>query len=436
MNADVRDLVEATTWHDTHEHLIEESTRLGPPAMRSGLHPTEGWAYLLWHYALDDLMSAGLSPEDRDIFLHPDAGSIEKWDAIAGAYERARHSTYLVAARHTIRELYGLDLRRDTVAEIDARMARLRRPGFYRDVLATAGVRTCQVNSLEATFCETAQPDQLLQDIGLTSFLSPDQGKFVEWQAATGLEIRSLVDLLMVVDTYFERHGPAAVATKLGMAYTRSLRVQADPPSAPLRVFRRWLSGDEVAPKDRTAIEDAIVHRGLSRAADLRLPVKVHTGLHVGNDRMDLGSVRDNVADVTRLAMRYPSTFVLMHIGYPYEGEVIAAVKHVTNVVADMCWAWIIDPVASSQFLKRFLTTAPASKVLCFGGDYIPIENVVGHARVARSGLARTLEDLCRDGYLADHEARSLVPKLMRGNAERIFGRSGGPVMSGPEVSA
>ena len=88
-----------------------------------------------------------------------------------------------------------------------------------------------------------------------------------------------------------------------------------------------------------------------------------------------------------------------------------------------MCWAWIIDPIASRAFLKRFLVSAPASKVLCFGGDYIPVENIVGHASLARRELARTLEELVGEGYLEEAEARDLVPDLMHGNAERVFGR-------------
>jgi hypothetical protein len=110
-----------------------------------------------------------------------------------------------------------------------------------------------------------------------------------------------------------------------------------------------------------------------------------------------------------------------MHMAYPYEGEVIAAAKHFTNVVADLCWAWIIDPIATRLFLKRYLVSAPASKVLCFGGDYIPVENVVGHAMLARRELARALEELVAEGYLDTAAAADLVPDLMHGNAERIF---------------
>ncbi len=48
-----------------------------------------------------------------------------------------------------------------------------------------------------------------------------------------------------------------------------------------------------------------------------------------------------------------------------------------------MCWAWIVSPIASVNFLKQYLVTAPANKVLTFGGDYFSVEPVVGHAALA-----------------------------------------------------
>lgn len=425
MSVDLRGLVDATPWLDTHEHLPEEATRLAPPLAGSGLHPCDDWAYLLWHYALDDLVSAGLAPSDRAVFESPDAGPEEKWDAVAEAYARTRNSTYVRAAAESIRTLFGLDLARDTVAEIDRRMAQLRQPGFYRTVLDVAGVAACQVNSLERTFRETADPASLLQDIGLTDFVQPTPAHIADWEATTGREVARLADLRDVMGDYFDRFGGRACAVKLGIAYARPLAVSPDPAPVPDAVFRAWTRGERIRDDDRRALEDAILATGLGLAADAGLAVKVHTGLHVGTDRMDLREVRDNVSDVVALARRFPTPFVLMHIGYPYQGEVIAAVKHQTNVVADLCWAWIIDPVATRDFLRRAITTLPASKLLCFGGDYIPVENIVGHAMLARRELARVLEELVIEGYLDPVEAGDLVPALMHGNAQRVFGPRG-----------
>ena len=110
-----------------------------------------------------------------------------------------------------------------------------------------------------------------------------------------------------------------------------------------------------------------------------------------------------------------------MHIDYPYWQDLIAVAKHYTNAHVDMCWAWIIDPASSKEYLKRHLVTAPATKVLPFGGDYIPVEPVLGHARLARHGIARALWELVDEGWLEPRDALDLVEPILRGNARKIF---------------
>ncbi len=85
---------------------------------------------------------------------------------------------------------------------------------------------------------------------------------------------------------------------------------------------------------------------------------------------------------------------MLFHIGYPYYEEMLSIAKHFPNANIDMCWAWIINPLAAKDFLKKHLVTAPANKLSVFGGDYIPVELVPGHAAIARQGIARALPEL------------------------------------------
>ena len=146
--------------------------------------------------------------------LRPDA----PLDATCG-----RHGT-------PIRTLFGLELARDTVAEIDRRMAELRRPGFYRTVLDIAGVGVCQVNSLQSTFQRTADPERLQQDIGLTDFVLPSPRAVAEWEAVTGREVARPARLLAVMGEYFERFGPAG---RRGQAGHRLRPTDRDPPGTP-----------------------------------------------------------------------------------------------------------------------------------------------------------------------------------------------------------
>ena len=96
--------------------------------------------------------------------------------------------------------------------------------------------------------------------------------------------------------------------------------------------------------------------------------------------------------------------------------------KQHTNAYIDMCWSWIINPVAAKDFLKKYLVTAPANKILTFGGDYIPVEPVLGHARMARHGITLALKELVEDQWLSLADALALTGPIMRENAHQIFG--------------
>jgi predicted TIM-barrel fold metal-dependent hydrolase len=110
-----------------------------------------------------------------------------------------------------------------------------------------------------------------------------------------------------------------------------------------------------------------------------------------------------------------------MHICYPYYEEILSVAKQYTNAYIDMCWSWIINPIAAKDFLKKYLVTAPANKILTFGGDYIPVEPVLGHAVVARRGIALALSELVEEGWLSLDRADELADMIMHKNARTIF---------------
>jgi len=80
-----------------------------------------------------------------------------------------------------------------------------------------------------------------------------------------------------------------------------------------------------------------------------------------------------------------------------------------------------MNPVAAKDFLKKFLVTAPANKILTFGGDYIPVEPVLGHATIARRGIALALSELVEEGWLTQSDAMDLIDPIMHGYARKIF---------------
>ena len=418
--------IDATPWIDVHEHLVDERHRLGD----GGYEFTEvlgeetripgDWSALITGgYAIDDLVSAGLPADAAHAFAADGLEPLEKWDLIEPYLEAARLTGYVRAVDLTTERLFGLRLTRETCEEIDVRCRELRRLGYYRDVLVgVANVERCQVNSLDTDpFCETEMPELFDQDISIAGLV---RGAHPRAEELSGIEVGALDDYLRVIEWTYEQYAGQAVASKCFWAYFRPLAVGpvAEPPR---RAFERLRAGGGDA-ADRRLVEDFLFRRCVELSTAAGLPVKVHLGSLARNNDPHLEWIYTCVADMTRLVQEYPqTTFVLMHMAWPQQEQLLALAKHQPNVVVEMSWAWTAAPRSAADFLERFLTSVPANKLLGFGADYQTVENVVGHAELARRGLERALQSLVEGEWLSMDDALRVVPLVMRENAERIL---------------
>jgi uncharacterized protein len=418
----IAEKVYATPFIDTHEHLIEESQRLAGPSSGAPLFLCDDWAYLFLHYALDDLKIAGMSPADAERFCGDKLSPREKWELFAPYWPYIRQTGYGRAVQISIQRLFGEDdVTADNVERITAKMRAGARKGFYHHILReVANIESCQVNSLDRTFRESEYPDLLFQDI---STVPMGSGLNVEeLRRETNLPVTTLHECYQAIDWYFESYGQQAVATKNQSAYGRRLNYENvwEEDAAPL--FARHARGEALNPAELKAVQDHLWRYSVRRATDYRLPVKLHTGYFAGTGYMPVERVSQNLKDLCPILQDFPDTkFVLMHITYPYQDELISVAKHYANVYVDLCWAWIVNPAATARFVKEFLMAVPANKLFTFGGDYTAVENVVGHAEIARHGLAQALSELTDEGWLSEMEALALVEPLMRGNAWSVF---------------
>jgi predicted TIM-barrel fold metal-dependent hydrolase len=165
---------------------------------------------------------------------------------------------------------------------------------------------------------------------------------------------------------------------------------------------------------------DWCLARGVELAAEHNLPFKIHTGYYAGHSRMPIERIRPG--HLSALLARYPLTrFVLMHIAYPYNDELIALAKHYPNVYVDMCWAWSINPFVARDFVRRMIHAVPANKLFAFGGDTFWPNAAVAYATQARQWLTRALQAEVDEGLLRPAEAIALATRLMRTNQEECF---------------
>jgi len=420
----LRERIDATPFVDTHEHLLEESTRLRGPGGHRQV-PCDDAALLFFHYTKDDLWSAGMPADAQAAFYAPDRDPADKWRLVEPYWRRARHTGYLRAVAESARVLFEVEeWDGGAFVRVSDRMRAAARPGFYRRVLREAArVEVCQVNSMEAPFLETEYPDLLQQDLSLVQLSTGlDAPTMEQWAERTDQSVGTLADWHRVIDWAFTTYGPRACAVKSQAAYQRRLDYADVAAEEAAPIYARLATGANLSPAERKPLEDHLMRYCIARAVEQGLPVKLHCGYYAGVDRMPLDRVRRNAGDLCPLLADFPDArFVLMHVGYPYQDEFIALAKHYRNVTIDLCWAWIINPAACVRFVKEFLTAAPANKLLTFGGDYANVETIVGHAALARQGLAQALAELVDEGWLREADAFALVDPLMRGNAHALF---------------
>lgn len=420
---DIAALVDKTPWVDTHEHIWEEANRLKSKEGASPF-PAPDFGILFTHYSDSDLRVSGMSQEDSDKLRGRGLAPLDKWKLLAPYYERCRHTGYLQCVRESVRALYGEDdIRKDNCEAVSQKLFDAMKPGYYRHVLRdVANIEYAQVNNLETpVFMETAQPDLLTQDISTVVL-----GTGLNIDAVLRIANRDVSDLKQwheVIDWCFATYGPRAIATKNQSAYGRRLDYElvSEADAAPL--FARFRKDhDSLSPAELKALHDHLFHYCVDKAAEYNLPVKLHTGYYAGHDSMPLERLRQNASDLCPIMLAHPKAkFVLMHIDYPYQDEVIALAKQFTNAYVDMCWAWIINPTACVRFVKEFLMAAPVCKLFTFGGDYCPVELVPGHARIARKGLAQAISELAESEWLEEDDIPDVIERIMRGNAHELY---------------
>ena len=404
-------LIQRTPFIDTHEHLPDEPERL---------NSRDDWAILFSHYIDSDLVSAGMTDADRGKFLGRDLDPLAKWKLFAPFWPAVKNTAYGQASRIAIRQLYGIDeLDEKSIPRLQDAYEKLRRPGFYRTILVEqANIESCQVN-MGFPLQQSKDPTLLMPDL---SIVPMHMGTDLKLAEPAGIKVTALADWHAVIRFWFDKYAPYVTAVKSQAAYSRGLDFEQVPPEQAEPIFRKVLQKDAVSADERKLLQDHLFWYAVEQATKHHLPVKLHTGYYAGQNSMPLGRVAGNAAQAADLCRKSRDTqWVFMHICYPYWQDIIAVAKHYTNAHIDMCWAWIMDPVASTEFVKSYLLAAPANKLLTFGGDYRPVECVLGHAVIARQGLTRALAQLVDEGYLPSKDALELVPGLMHGNARRIF---------------
>ncbi len=420
MATNLSEHIEQTALCDTHEHLRREPDWIddGPDVLQD----------LFGNYVPADLITAGASQEAlRRLTDASDPDLAGRFEGVRAAWEATQYTGYGEAVRRIVTDVYGFDeLTPDVLAPAQEKLTELRTPGGRYNLLReVANLDHIQTDD-SSWPCDPDEsgPDFFLYDLSWAGFCS---GQIDQEAIAkdTGIAVVDLDSLQKAMEAIFEKHAPCAIAVKAQHAYNRTLNWQARARGDVERALYATLSSNNnVSESMRLCLGDWCWARGVELTIEHNLPFKIHTGYYAGNNRMPVDRIK--AGNLCALLARYlDARFVLMHIAYPYSDELIALTKHYKNVWADLCWAWSINPYASSDFVRRFIHGAPINKLFVFGGDTRWPTSAAAYAFQTRFWLDKTLEAEVEEGYLNESQAMHIASRVMYDNQYECFDLEG-----------
>src|SRR5688572_9276973 len=327
---------------NTHEHIIPEQERISQPI---------DFFTLAGHYAINDVVSAGLAPDalakvnDRTL---PDE---ERWRLFEPFWKSARFTGYGQALRIAIRDIYGFEISGAVLPKINQAIRAQNKPGLYRRILKEkARIRLSVLDDYWNATPVKPDPEFFVLAHKFDRFVTPaSKTDVAQLEKITATAITSLGGLKRSMETSFRQFMEIGMVTvKSTIAYNRELLFREVPAVTAEADFTALMRGERTLPErfrrsvDRPFrnMEDHMFHYLMQLADAHRVPVQIHTGLHAGNGNFIANS---NPTHLTNLFFLYPGVpFDLFHISYPCQGELSVLAKIFPNVHADFCWAHLI----------------------------------------------------------------------------------------------
>jgi predicted TIM-barrel fold metal-dependent hydrolase len=236
----------------------------------------------------------------------------------------------------------------------------------------------------------------------------------------------------MVRATLQRQKSSGAVAVKFEAAYLRALDFAPASRAEASRVYAKYAAGNPIsttspAMAEYKALQDYLFKQIALEAGRLGLVVHIHTGSGCGEFFDDSGADAMMLSPMLNDPDLRKTNFVVLHGNPPRERSVSALIIK-PNVYVDMSvleFYW--SPTELARILRPWLEVMPEH--VLFGSDAGPFgagldweETILIASRNARRALAIVLSDMVRDGTVTQDRAKEIAQRVLRGNAEQLYG--------------
>ncbi|MCJ7623117.1 MAG: amidohydrolase [Anaerolineaceae bacterium] len=429
---DIRQAISELPVIDTHEHTI--SHLLAP-------EPKEPIANLVFDYTCDDLLSAGAGSL-TGYFGDQDIPTETKWLKFIKYWKQIEFTGYALLTKRIMLDFYGEgEMTLDALQRIRARLIDQQDPEVYDRIIKEANIKCRLLDSLGTIRGEfTPLEGEILAGerelhhldrflIHLTEYHHMIQRWKTVQQMVRPSEvmIKTLDDYLVVCREKFQTlKQKGAVGIKDQSAYFRSLHFENAARSQAEPLFNRIIEDprQSLGWPENKPLDDYLWHRFMEIAAELDLPVQLHTG-HLADNT---GIFRNDVTKANAILLtntvefHKDVRFDLLHGNWPYTGELLFLVKNYPNVYMNLTWLHIISPIAVRNLLNEAVGTIPHSKIIAFGGDHRDSAvHIAAHLSIALDNIAWALADQVDTGWIKSREAVQIAADWLFNNPNEFY---------------
>ena len=244
-----------------------------------------------------------------------------------------------------------------------------------------------------------------------------------------------------VLQNILSHQSAGCVALKIPIAYDRGLDFEPVPADQARQAFERLTApaarepfradrpgsdraipsnlpslrfqNQDADPGDVKTFQDFLFFQICRQAAELDLPVQIHTGMGQGR--------RTNAAQLQEAIQMYPTThFVLLHCSYPWIQDMSMLVDKFPNVYPDLSMLPLISTQAGKAMLHDLIERATLERIF-WGCDTWTAEESFGALLAFRRVLAATLAEKVMDGYFSRADGLLIIDSILFNNPQRFY---------------
>lgn len=344
-------------------------------------------------------------------------------EARARLLEEGGYNSYFYWFEKGVQKVHGITetISLETWDEISARIEKVYREDrdFHWKALGQNGYEKLVQDSFWSPGDDCGHPEILVPTFRIDKFMygfhresiAPDN--FATWNryGFSGGTLDDYVELMRETIRKQRAKGKA-VALKCAQAYHRKINFLPDDKQAAEKAF--GIHPEEIAPEQRILFGNYIFNRCCELAAELDIPVQIHTGLAKisGSNPMYLEPV---------IAKHSRTRFVLFHSGFPWYHEVSGLAHNYRNVLPSLTWTATISTSAAVIALNEYIDVAASIHSITWGSDCFVPEDSVGAMLAWKFVVAKVLSERMEDGLLSMSQAEALANKFMYENGRRIY---------------